>query len=324
MARDMQNPDLISRLLNLFGQFRGKARLSDFLGRLSCFVNDGHGVFRLTDGKTVAVDLKDRIQRLMWGGAYEPHVTRCLAILLRPGDTFLDVGAHIGFFSLVASSLVGPSGRVYAFEANPSIFPILQSNASPYPWLLPQMKAIWKESCSLAFSDPEQAGESGWGKLGAIRYEGHIEQIQAIALDEWYEEVNSPEIRLIKIDAEGAEPYILEGARRILANARPFLIVEMNDVLLSEGGRSRANVDDALRRHDYRAFAIQSKVIEEIRDVPSSSHSEILCVPMDRIEEAWAAVFRPCREDERQGQKSGHLRSPRARGSELSRCWQAR
>ena len=312
MTRDMQNPDLISRLLNLFGQFKGKARLSDFLGRLSCSFNVGHGIFRLMDGQTVAVDLKDRIQRLMWGGAYEPHVTRCLNILLRPGDTFVDVGAHIGFFSLVASSLVGPSGRVYAFEPNPRIFPVLQSNASAYPWLLPQMKAIWKESCSLTFSDPEQAGESGWGKLGAIRCEGHIEEIQALALDEWYEEVNSPEIRLIKIDAEGAEPYILEGARRILASARPFLILEINDVLLRDGGRSRANVDHTLRRHDYRAFAIQSRAIEEIQDASSSPHSEILCIPVDRIEKARAAFFRPCREDERQGQKSSHLSVPGA------------
>jgi FkbM family methyltransferase len=139
-------------------------------------------------------------------------VRRCLVALLRPGDTFVDVGAHIGFFSLIASSSVGGQGKVYAFEADASLFEMLHANALEYPWLVPSSRAVWNKSGSVSFSNPQQVGESGWGKLASVRNEGHLATVEAISLDEWHESVGSPPIRLIKIDAEGSEPFILEGA----------------------------------------------------------------------------------------------------------------
>ena len=106
MKRGKPSADLIARALNSTNQFRGKTRLTDMLGRLMLAFNGSRGMFPLEGGETVTIDLGDRIQRLMWGGAYEPHVRNCFAALLRPGDTFVDVGAHIGFFSMIASSLV--------------------------------------------------------------------------------------------------------------------------------------------------------------------------------------------------------------------------
>jgi hypothetical protein len=103
ITRNSRRADLLARILNSAGYFRGKTRLADFFGRLA-YSGRNIGTFPLPDGKTATVDLGDRIQRLMWAAAYEPVVTRCLTALLRPGDTFVDVGAHIGFFSLIASS----------------------------------------------------------------------------------------------------------------------------------------------------------------------------------------------------------------------------
>jgi len=267
--RSKRKPDLLARVLNSTGQFRGKARLADLLGRLTYSWNRGRGTFSLATGETVSIDLGDRIQRLMWGATYEPHVIRCLAALLRPGDTFVDVGAHIGFFSLIASSLVGSSGKVYAFEADSTLFQTLHSNASECPWLVVSLRAVWNVSGSVAFSNPQQAGESGWGKVASVRNEGHIESVEAVSLDEWHESVGSPAIRLIKVDAEGSEPFILEGARRIISNIRPFLIIELNDQLLREVGRPIEIVADMLRDQGYRIFGMGLKGFDESRDVPS-------------------------------------------------------
>src|SRR3974377_221099 len=101
MPLPKQSPDLAERILPSVGQFKGKTRLADFIGRLCSARHDGRGQFPLDREHTVTVDLNDRIQRLMWGGAYEPHVVACLKMLLKPGDTFVDIGAHIGFFSLL-------------------------------------------------------------------------------------------------------------------------------------------------------------------------------------------------------------------------------
>jgi len=135
VTRSNLKPDLFARILNSTSQFRGKAHLADWLGRLTNSWTGGRGTFSLPRGDIVTIDLGDRIQRLMWGGVYEPHVKRCLAALLRPGDTFVDVGAHIGYFSMIAASLVGSNGRVYSFEGNSSLFPTLRSNAAQFPWM---------------------------------------------------------------------------------------------------------------------------------------------------------------------------------------------
>ena len=206
----------------------------------------------MANGETATIDLGDRIQRLMWGAAYEPDVRKCLAALLRPGDTFVDVGAHIGFFSLLASSLVGSQGKVYAFEADATLFQTLHSNALEYPWLVPSLRAVWNKTVrqlSETHGKPEnQAGES-WLQS---ENEGHTTSVQAISLDDWHESVGSPPIRLIKIDAEGSEPFILEGARRMIASTRPYLIIELNHNLLREVGKDRAIIADSLREQAYR------------------------------------------------------------------------
>jgi FkbM family methyltransferase len=285
MRQSKLSPDLLARILNSTRQFKGKTRLADALGRLTLAFKGSRGTFPLKTGEIVTIDLDDRIQRLMWGGAYEPHVRSCFATLLRPGDTFVDVGAHIGFFSMIASSLVGPGGKVYAFEANATLFKTLLSNAAQFPWLVASLQAVCEKSGSVAFSDPGKAGESGWGKLASVRNEGHIESVQAISLDEWHESVRCPPIRLIKIDAEGSEPFIIEGARHVIANARPYLIVELNDELLRESGRTRASVTNSLRGQGYGIFGIGLDGLDESSDSINRLFPEILCVPSDRLKE---------------------------------------
>jgi FkbM family methyltransferase len=284
MRRSKQNPDLLARILNSVGEFSGKTRLADFLGRLTCSWNSGRGTYPLSNGETVTIDLGDRIQRLMWGAAYEPPVRKCLVALLRPGDTFVDIGAHIGFFSTIASSLVGPRGKVYAFEADSVLFQTLRSNASQFPWMIPYLRAVWNKSGPVAFSNPKQAGESGWGKLVSIRNEGHIESIDAVSLDDWHKSVRLPPIRLIKIDAEGSEPFILEGAPGVIASTRPYLILELNEGLLLEIGRTRESVVATLRDKGYRIFPLGFERFDESCDLINPLPLEFLCVPSERLE----------------------------------------
>jgi FkbM family methyltransferase len=306
MMRSEPNPDLLAGVLNSISQFRGKTRLADLLGRLTLSFKGSRGTFLLASGETVTIDLGDRIQRLMWGGAYEPHVRRCFVALLRPGDTCVDVGAHIGFFSTIASSLVGPSGKVYAFEANSTLLQPLRSNASQFPWMVASLRAVCDKSGSVAFSNPQLDGESGWGKLASVRNEGHIESVEAVSLDEWHESVGSPLIRLIKIDAEGSEPFILEGARRVIANSRPYLIIELNDELLRAVRRTRESVTDSLREQGYGIFAIGLNDLDESSDLIDPMFAEILCVPSDRLEETMSLLPMP-RGKHRSGGRTHHI-----------------
>jgi FkbM family methyltransferase len=291
ITHNRRRADVLARILSSAGYFRGKTRLADFFGRLAYSRND-IGTFPLPDGKTATVDLSDRIQRLMWAAAYEPLITRCLTALLRPGDTFVDVGAHIGFFSLIASSRVGPTGRVYAFEADFDLFQRLQSNAAAYPGLVAYWRAVWSRSGPIEFSNPQQLGESGWGKVAAVRNEGHVVSVDAITLDEWHESAGFPAIRLVKIDAEGSEPFIFQGMRRLLAKTRPSLIVELNDQLLREVGHSKEAIANTIRDNQYRIFAINSAGLEEFADDGGMVSPEVLCLPSDGFTQTKAALQR--------------------------------
>jgi FkbM family methyltransferase len=291
MTRNNRTADLLARVLNRAGYFRGKVRLANLLGRFEGALSGGRGTFPVAKGRNLTVDLGDRIQRLMWGSAYEPHVIKCITALLHPGETFVDVGAHIGFFSVIAAAVVGETGRVYSFEANPTVFQKLQANASEYPWLTASWRAVWDRSRPISFSDPQEAGESGWGTVDAVRSGGKMASVQGISLDDWHEGIGSPPVRVIKIDAEGSEPFILEGARRFIASARPFLIIELNDVLLRQAGRSNREVADLLREQGYQLFAFDLKSLEE-RGSNDPLPFEALCVPGELLEDALSALNR--------------------------------
>lgn len=200
------------------------------------------------------MDLRDRIQRQMWCGCYEPHVMAALRKILRPGDTFVDLGAHIGYHSYFAAGLVGASGRVFSFEADPANFLRLKKNLERFPQASPEHCAIWSGEEKLMFTRSESSRESGWGALATVRKAPEREQVEVrgVSLDAWTERSGLKEIRAIKIDVEGAELAVLRGATRVLQNMRPVLVLEMCEPLLKQSGTSAVMIEELLRRHRYK------------------------------------------------------------------------
>src|SRR5215469_8902900 len=98
------------------------------LGRLP--TPRGDAVIRLRDGRTLRCDLSDRTQRTMYLGLFEPAETSLVDSLLEPGDLFIDVGAHIGWFTTLAPGRVGPAGQVIACEPFPSTAAVLRANVA--------------------------------------------------------------------------------------------------------------------------------------------------------------------------------------------------
>src|ERR1700694_4042840 len=85
-------------------------------------------------GITVSLRTNQRIERWMWGGAYERELVHLMKRTLKPGMTVLDLGANIGYFSALASGLVGNSGQVHAFEPMPQNVSRLRQNLSAFRW----------------------------------------------------------------------------------------------------------------------------------------------------------------------------------------------
>ncbi|HXJ17486.1 MAG TPA: FkbM family methyltransferase [Candidatus Polarisedimenticolia bacterium] len=240
------------------------------------------------------VDLGDRIQRAMWGGCYEPHVRRCLAALIRPGDSILEVGAHIGYLTTFEALCVGPQGRVFAFEADPDNYSRLSSHTRGVPWVSAVRKAVWESSGTLIFERSATQGESGWGTLTSVRdlrAGAHI-PVEAISLDDWLTTETVTAIHGLKIDAEGSETAILKGARRFLNRFRPWLILETNDILLRQASTSARELIEVLDSYGYSAFAFDWSAMIRVHKTSVPDGGEVLCVPTSALHSVSDALRR--------------------------------
>jgi FkbM family methyltransferase len=163
-------------------------------------------------------------------GIGEPHVQKALIDHLRPGMTFYDVGANIGFFSLMGARLVGPQGRVISFEADPEIAGRLRENLArnQFAHAHVEQKAVWSEPTTVAFErvDPDTSPDRGLGHVSADRSTPGTITVEAVSLD--YYTAHHPPPDFLKCDVEGAEVAVFQGATRLFSGKRPILLVEMH------------------------------------------------------------------------------------------------
>jgi len=166
-------------------------------------------------------------------GIGEPAVQQAMQQHLSTGMTFYDLGANIGFFSLLAARIVGPTGHVVSFEADPEIAARLRENLAynEFAHAKVEQKAVWSESTTVSFArvDFNTSPDRGLGHVSSGD-EGVPQTIsvQAISLDQFV--LLHPAPDFIKCDVEGAEVAVFQGAGRLLREKRPTLLVEMHNV----------------------------------------------------------------------------------------------
>jgi FkbM family methyltransferase len=164
---------------------------------------------------------------ILLGKEWEERQTRLFESLLGPGMVFVDVGAHIGYYTLLGAHRVGPRGRVYAFEPAPENFRVLKRNISQNGLsnVVAEAFAVAGRSgrAQLTISDSDSASHSLAGSLAS----GQKVEVETTSLDEYFAD-NDTRIDVVKLDAEGAEPEILEGMQQLLArNPAAVLFVEI-------------------------------------------------------------------------------------------------
>jgi FkbM family methyltransferase len=167
-------------------------------------------------------------------GTGEPEVQSALLEYVAPGMTVYDVGANIGFFSMLAARLVGPTGHVAAFEADPEILARLREHAecNQFSWVSVNGNAVWSEHRTVLFAraDPGISPDRGLGHVVESAEKETI-RVDAVSLDDYARTSKAPDF--IKCDVEGAEVEVFRGAQRMLAEKRPLILCEMH----SEGNR---------------------------------------------------------------------------------------
>jgi len=164
-------------------------------------------------------------------GTHEPTLQKAFAALLGPGMTMFDVGANVGYYATICARLVGPSGAVICFEPLPENAKQIAHNAAlnSFRQMSVRGEALGADDGVATFL---QSAEPTWGKLKSAgklpdKYVGEL-QVHVRKLDSVMCEGILPAPNLIKIDVEGAEQAVLEGAGQTIASSRPVLMIELH------------------------------------------------------------------------------------------------
>jgi FkbM family methyltransferase len=169
------------------------------------------------------ISVRERFQFLFAG--FEGGIEKLARRILSEGDVVADIGAHVGLLARPLAKFVGPSGRVCAFEPDPSLFALLQQNVSRYPQVSAFPIAISDRSGVANFHLHPTSGMSNslvnaWQDASTI-------SVACKSFDLWAQEQGVEGFRLIKIDVEGAESLVLTGMEvTISRNPRLYLVVE--------------------------------------------------------------------------------------------------
>ena len=187
-------------------------------------------------GGKLVVDTGDVVGRVLTAsGVWEPHVTDAFRARLAPGDVCIDVGAHVGYYTLLASKLVGPSGHVYSFEPSPGVYRTLEQNLERNDVTNVTALDVAAGAGGGAGVLYELAeGISGNSSLSPRLLEsphaGTAHEYAPVEVEICAIETRVPgdqfdRVRMIKVDVEGYEVEALRGVERILAAGAPVAVI---------------------------------------------------------------------------------------------------
>jgi len=218
---------------------------------------------------TITLNLEEYSHRSMWnhfnsGQLYEPETSRLLIGLLEPGDSFIDIGGHIGYFSLLAAAIVGPSGKILTFEPETTNQDRLRANISDNHYnninLVPCAVGESTEDVQFYINQDNDGGHAMWD---ISRHEFNIKSrenteirtVPQTTLDLYLQNTDLGKLRMIKMDVEGSELKVLRGAKQTLLKYQlPFIIAEVNRYALAQLGSSEEDLRSYMSELGYEAY----------------------------------------------------------------------
>jgi len=223
-------------------------------------------------------------------GAREQGLTAQLSARLQSARCFADVGAHVGYFTCIASAL-NPALKVFAFELDRLNADRLRENVRLNGCTNVEIvhAAVTESSGEITYARPPEAADMPYSTLTIAPPSFHRvgvgeERVAAISLDDFFRDRGvMPDI--VKIDVEGAEYSVLRGMEQLIRSAAPTIFIELHPAALPRFGHSVANIVSFLSRHGYELC--------QIPDHRSGSRTDLIPVEDDRLENLALLVALP-------------------------------
>ena len=225
-------------------------------------------------GKALNMDLRDDAMSstLFAEGIWEPEETSFVGKALQPGMVFVDVGANIGYYTVIASGIVGSAGKVFAFEPDPKNFELLQKNIDTNGCenVIAVQKAVTASVQSLFlyrsnnnFGDHRVYEPHGEFLAGNVR---SAIAIESVSLDQYFD-LNLARIDLLKMDIQGSEYDAFVGMRKLLERYSDITILtEFWPKGLAQAGASPKVFLDEVRKSKFKIFRLDARGSREVSD----------------------------------------------------------
>jgi FkbM family methyltransferase len=244
-----------TRILSVIGQGLGLSKitsLQNLYGRIARQGLPDSDLWIMVDGQRMLIPSpRHNIigQMLYMHGAWEEAVTRFLCGILHPGMTVMDVGAHIGYYTLLMAKRITPDGRVFSFEPNPAVRKYLEENirANGYSSIDVFPFALFSRDGVGVLEGQDNLNSC----LKPDMAKGHEDLVQFARFDGIQSKLGIDRIDVIKMDVEGAEMDILIGMQNYLKAHYPALIIEVHLKGLPQFGYDPAAPSEFLRALGY-------------------------------------------------------------------------
>ncbi len=228
------------------------------------------GFFEFNLENNVKINLyKDSVlSRLIFDG-FEKEETDFLTKILKKGDIFVDIGTNVGLFSLIASKIVGNEGKVLCFEPAPLTFSRLKENIN-----LNDFENVDFRNIGLSDKNGELTfyvsnnGHDAWNSFAPSqdnKLDSSI-QVPVSTLDIELTNIDKTKIKLVKIDVEGWEKFVLNGGKEFLINFNPIVMVEFTEENTFNAGYPVCEIYDIMQDFGYLWYRISNgELVKEIK-----------------------------------------------------------
>ncbi|OJY81404.1 MAG: hypothetical protein BGP13_15540 [Sphingobacteriales bacterium 40-81] len=240
----------------------------------------------------IYVDTRDRgiAPHLIMDGFWETWLTQYLARIVKPGNICLDIGANVGYFSVLMAALTGDQGRTIAIEPNPGVAKLLSLTAG--------INGPGFEVAQVALADKEgkmrlKVPNESFGDASIIERIDNITKAKSVVkvrtatLDNLLNELNVDKVDIIKMDVEGAEPMVFEGMRQTIAKNKNIQIIIEYSPFLYDNPR-------VFTEYLFSEFIVRRiKDVEQIQDLDESAidslvnlrdHTDLYLQKKNRVE----------------------------------------
>lgn len=213
-------------------------------------------------------------------GYWEIGTTDIIMNTIKKGMNVVEIGSNVGYYSIISASKIGKNGKIYAFEANPHIFEMLHRNMDINGFLDRAElvnKVVTNRSGKVSFNMLKKHH----GGSSIVKFSGeHLEKkresvdtcdLEAISLDEFFKNRNIS-VDVIKIDAEGSEPYIFDGMEKLISDNPDIIVIcEFNPYIISEAGTDPKKFLEKIEKYGFPL-----RFIDDKSDIVDISIEELL------------------------------------------------